>query len=73
MADRDDLRKSLLKILMDKVAGDRYPSVTMLDLIEAMIQPDELPAYVEVLLDHIQESTYPSMDMIRRVEALAAG
>ena len=73
MADRDDLRKALFEILLDKVADDRYPSVTMLDLIEAMIRPDELPGYVGVLLDHIQESTYPSMDMIRRVEALAAG
>jgi|SwirhisoilCB1_FD_contig_31_17819762_length_369_multi_2_in_0_out_0_1 hypothetical protein len=73
MADKDDLRRSLLDILLDKVAEERYPSVTMLDLIEAMIKPDELSAYVAILLGHIRESTYPSMDMIRRVEALAAG
>jgi hypothetical protein len=72
MAD-EDLRKRLLEILLDKVARDRYPSVTMLDLIEAMIEPDELPDYVDVLVDHIEASTFPSMDMIRRVEALAAG
>jgi hypothetical protein len=70
--DDDHLRQAMLELLLDRVAADRYPSVTMLNLIEAMIRPDELADYVEILLDHIRESTYPSIDMLRRVEGLVA-
>ena len=71
--DHDHLREALLDVLLDKVAADRYPSATMMNQIEAILEPDELPAYVEALLERIREDTFPSIDLIRRVEALVAG
>ncbi|WP_043499564.1 hypothetical protein [Georgenia sp. SUBG003] len=74
MADQDahryDTRKELLRALLDKVQEDRYPSATMLDTIESLLEPREVPWYAEELLSRVREDKFPSIDMIRRVENL---
>jgi orotate phosphoribosyltransferase-like protein len=65
-----DIRGEMLALLMDKVSGDRYPSSTMMDMIEQLMQPDELPTYAAILMDKIQQDTYPSIPMMRRVMRL---
>ena len=73
MADNDsfDTRAEVLGILMDKVTADTYPSETMLDLIEELARPDDIPAYASVLADKVRADTYPSTSMLRRLVALA--
>jgi len=66
-----DARVMLLEALLQKVADDRYPSVSMLDLIESLLRPDEVPIYVEILLQQVRDETYPSIPMLRRIAALA--
>ena len=66
-----DVRRELLGILMDKVHRDRYPSATMMDLVEQLMGPDERSAYAQVLIDKIRHDRRPSLDMMRRVMALA--
>jgi hypothetical protein len=65
--DDSEARKRLLGVLLDKVAQDQYPSNTMLDYIEEILQPDEVDAYAAVLLEKIADETYPSTSMIRRL------
>ncbi len=64
---RDDARVELLRFLMRKVEQDRYPSATMLDIVESLLRPPEVPAYVEMLVERVEADEYPSMDLIRRV------
>ena len=73
MADRQgyDLRAEMLETLMEKVESDRFPSTTMLDWIEELLTPEELPIYAEALLRRIREDTYPSIPMIARLKRLA--
>jgi hypothetical protein len=68
--EQDDARRELLDMLLTKVADDRYPSVTMMDLIEQLMGPDERPIYVEVLMDKIRHQRHPSIPMMKRVLAL---
>ena len=68
--DQDDTRAQLFQLLLDKVDEDPYPSVTMLDMIEEIVSPDEMPAYAEVLMSKVRGEQFPSMSMIRRVMAL---
>lgn len=69
--DQDyDVRSELLETLMEKVRADHYPSTTMLDMIESLLTPEDLPEYVEELLDRIRDDEFPSMDMLRRVHGL---
>jgi hypothetical protein len=66
-----DARELLLDALLDKVADERFPSITMLDLIESLLRPDEVEVYVRVLLRKVRRENYPSMPMLRRIAALA--
>ncbi len=68
--DDVDIRGEILALLMDKVAGDRFPSSTMMDMIERMMRPDELPTYASILMDKIRADTYPSIPMMRRLMRL---
>jgi hypothetical protein len=66
-----DAREMLLDMLLDKVADDRFPSISMLDLIESLLRPDEVQIYVRVLLRKVRRENYPSIPMLRRIAALA--
>jgi hypothetical protein len=66
----NDSRRRFLDLLLERVAEDMYPSGTMMDFIEELLRPDEVPAYAAVLMQKIQDDAYPSIDMMRRVMAL---
>ncbi|MEV0283188.1 MULTISPECIES: hypothetical protein [unclassified Kribbella] len=66
-----EARELLLDALLDKVSEDRFPSVSMLDLIESLLRPDEVQIYVRLLLRKVRRETYPSIPMLRRIAALA--
>lgn len=65
-----DIRAEVVKLLLDIVARDKYPSVTMLDMIEQLATPEERGVYARVLMKNIRSSTYPSIPMMRRLVAL---
>ena len=66
-----DPRKELVKVMIAKVAGDTHPSITMMNMIEAMLEPDEVPAYVDMLLDRLRRDHFPSIPMMRRIQKLS--
>jgi hypothetical protein len=66
----DDARVRLLRVLMDRVAEDEYPSAYMMDTIEELMIPQELPVYARLLLRHIESSRFPSIAMIDRLRNL---
>lgn len=66
-----DGRHELVSLLLEIVKEDPYPSTTMMDHIEQLMQPEEVPAYIGVLLDKIRSSAFPSLDLIARVRAVA--
>ena len=72
MADRQsfDLRAEIVDALMEKVDTDPYPSNTMLNFIEELMTPDELPRYAESLLSRIRSDNFPSIPMIARLKRL---
>jgi len=70
-AEQYDIRQELLNVALTLVENDRYPSVTMMDLVEQLMGPDERAIYVEVLLDKIRRDRRPSIPMMRRLMALA--
>jgi hypothetical protein len=71
--DQSDPRTMLLRSLLKKVAEDPYPSTTMMDTIEELLTPDDVPAYAQVLLQHIDDDRFPSTPMIDRLRNLSVG
>jgi len=55
------LGDKLVAILIEQVANDRYPSGTMMDLIERSLTPSTYERYVMVLMDKIASDRYPSI------------
>ncbi len=68
----EQTRAAMLDLLLSKVQEDRYPSASMLDLLEQILTPDELPAYAAVLMEKIADDTYPSASMMKRILALVS-
>ena len=68
--ENDTARAVLLDALLEKVRNDRYPSNTMLDLIEGLLTPVERPSYIVFLQEFIRKDQYPSIPMIKRLAAL---
>jgi hypothetical protein len=63
----NDLRSTLVQELLDRIETEPYPSVTMLDMIESLLAPDELPEYVQLLIDRVHADVYPSIPMLNRI------
>jgi hypothetical protein len=36
----------VVNLLVEKIASDRNPSVTMMNLVEELLAPDDVPAYL---------------------------
>jgi hypothetical protein len=65
-----DVRGEVVNLLLEKIASDRNPSVTMMNMVEELLAPDDVPAYMEVLMDKVKTDRYPSYSMLRRILAL---
>jgi hypothetical protein len=66
--DRASARQLHTGILLDKVRQDRYPSNAHMDLIEAVVGPEQLDDYLEALLEKVASERYPSIPMLRRAQ-----
>ena len=69
--DGHDLDREVFQTLLEKVQQDPYPSVTMMDMIEERLRPENVQTYASVLLEKIRADAFPSLDLLRRVRALA--
>lgn len=69
--DSYDVRAEMLEALLQKVGGDRFPSSTMLNWIEELLTPEDVPVYVELLLERVREENFPSIPMLARIKRLA--
>ena len=72
--DGSALRQRLLEKLFEQIKEETFPSVTMMDRVEAELQTrEQVLEYAEVLLDRIESSRYPSIPMLNRFDAVIAG
>ena len=66
-----ELRNRITKKLLENVDEAMYPSVTMLDRVEASLStPDDIAAYAETLVDKVEQTQHPSTQMLNRLDAL---
>ncbi len=65
-------QKALFQTLLEHITRDRYPSTTMMGLVEdAMGSDEELRRqYIAVMLEKIASDRYPSVPMMQRVLGL---
>ena len=66
----NEVRALFLRILMERVRRDPYPSVTHMTMIEQALPPQLIPVYVEILLEKVADDQNPSIPMLRRIGRL---
>jgi hypothetical protein len=69
---RDEAHGWLVRMLLDKVREDQYPSTTQLDFIEQSIPTAMIPDYVGILIEKIVGDNYPSLSLLDRLRRVAA-
>ena len=68
---RDEAQGAFVRLLLEKVRQDRYPSWTQMELIEESIPPAMIPDYLAVLAEKVARDTVPSIPMLRRIQRVA--
>ena len=64
---RLELHDLIYGILLERVREDRYPSWTMLDLLEQHMVGHEREEFVTMLIKKVAADRYPSIDMLKRI------
>ena len=56
-----------MRLLLEKIAVDQYPSAELMDRIEILLDEDHVDDYVEILFEKIERAHYPSKQLLDRV------
>ena len=56
-----------MRLLLQKIAMDRYPSGELMDRVEIMLDREHVDDYVELLFEKLERDHYPSKQMLDRV------
>jgi hypothetical protein len=65
-----EYRAKYLRLLMERVRQDHYPSTTHMDLIERALPPQSIPVYLDILLEKVAADGQPSISMLKRIGML---
>ena len=65
-----EYRAKYVRIMMERVREDRYPSTTHMDLIERILPAQWIPDYLDILLEKVAEDRQPSISMLKRIGML---
>lgn len=66
----DQARERFQQVMLDQLHNHRFPSPTLLDLLERTLTADRRQEYLDALIDKIAEVRYPSPELVRRVSRL---
>lgn len=64
-----NVRREMVDELLERIATERNPSVNMMDLVEQLLTPDDVPVYTRILMDKVKTARYPNVNIIRRLRA----
>ena len=67
------IRERLTTSLLDEIGELEYPSVTMMNRVEGMLEgPDALGTYAEILVEKVEATRFPSISMLNRIDSVVA-
>jgi hypothetical protein len=64
------LQEAYAEVLLNHIRQDAHPSVTEMNMFEAIAPPRQLGQYLAHLMERIESEPHPSISMMRRVEAI---
>ena len=67
------LHDRFAELLLDRIRGDEHPSVTQMDMLEAVASPRMRVEFALHLMEKIDADPRPSIPMMHRVRRLIEG
>ena len=64
------LEERFAEVLLQRIASDKHPSRTHMDIFESIAPPRQLLIYMLALMQRIENDTNPSIPMMHRVQRL---
>jgi hypothetical protein len=65
------LRQRVLEGMLEQVREDTFPSVAIMNRIEASLQTrEQLEEYADILLEKLESTPFPSLAMRNRLDAI---
>jgi hypothetical protein len=56
-----------LRVLLERIAMDRYPSGELMDRVEILLDREHVDDYVELLFEKAENDHYPSKQILDRI------
>ena len=56
-----------IRVLLEHIAADRYPSGELMDRVEILLDRDHVDDYVGLLFEKVEASRYPSKQLLDRI------
>jgi hypothetical protein len=66
----EETRAEFVRMLMDKVRDDPFPSRAQLDLLEQSLPPEMVADYARVLMDKAGSEPFPSNEVLSRIQRM---
>ena len=64
------LQERYAEVLLNHIRNDAHPSVTHMDMFEAVAPPRQMGMYLAHLMERIESEPHPSIPMMKRVERI---
>jgi hypothetical protein len=62
-----DAHDRYMRVLLEKIAVDEYPSGELMDRVEILLDQDHVDDYLELLFEKVEASRYPSKQLLDRI------
>jgi hypothetical protein len=56
-----------IRVLLDHIAADRYPSGELMDRVEILLDRDHVDGYLELLFQKVEADRCPSKELLDRI------
>jgi hypothetical protein len=64
---RRAIQQATYAALLDKIRDDRFPSPSMMNMVEGGMDERQALEYAQALLDKVRDDRFPSTDMLKRL------
>ena len=62
-----DAHDRYMKILLDRIRSDKYPSGELMDRVEILLDREHIDDYLEILFEKVESCHYPSKQLLDRI------
>ena len=56
-----------MRVLLDRIREDQYPSGELMDRVEILLDSEHVDEYVNLLFDKVEDCHYPSKQLLDRI------